>query len=175
MRCSRPHCRSRPCPVPPHTVLSSPRRRPNGPCPRCDRHGTVIPWARTLLAALPLLLLLLAAAWLLRGLLPADPALALATREGPDAPAAAEPPPDPKPALKAAFSSEEVARPRPEDRAGADRGGAQEAHRRLQAAGSAQAAAPGRLGTAAGGATAEARAHAGTSACTAAAAGPAQR
>ncbi len=69
--------------------------------------STVIPWARTLLAALPLLLLLLGAAWLLRGLLPADPALALATREGPDAPAAAEPPPDPKPALKAAFSSEE--------------------------------------------------------------------
>jgi hypothetical protein len=69
--------------------------------------STVIPWARTLLAALPLLLLLLGAAWLLRGLLPADPALALATREGPDAPAAAEPPPDPKPALKAAFSNEE--------------------------------------------------------------------
>jgi hypothetical protein len=69
--------------------------------------STVIPWARTLLAALPLLLLLLGGAWLLRGLLPADPALALATREGPDAPPAAEPAPDPKPALKAAFSNEE--------------------------------------------------------------------
>src|SRR5580704_11673212 len=66
--------------------------------------STVIPWARTLLAALPLLLLLLGGAWLLRGLLPADPALALATREGPDAPPAAEPAPDPKPALKAACS-----------------------------------------------------------------------
>jgi hypothetical protein len=70
--------------------------------------SSVIPWARTLAAALPLLLLLLAGAWLLRGLLPADPALALATREGPDAPPAAEPAPDPKPALKAAFSTEEA-------------------------------------------------------------------
>ena len=69
--------------------------------------SSVIPWARTLAAALPLLLLLLGGAWLLRGLLPADPALALATREGPDAPPAPEAPPDPKPALKAAFSSEE--------------------------------------------------------------------
>jgi hypothetical protein len=69
--------------------------------------GTTIPWARTLLAALPLLLLLLGGAWLLRGCLPADPALALVTREGPDAAPAPEPPPDPKPALKAAFSNEE--------------------------------------------------------------------
>jgi len=66
-----------------------------------------IPWARTLLAALPLLLLLLGSAWLLRGCLPADPALALVTREGPPAPPAPEPAPDPKPALKAAFSNEE--------------------------------------------------------------------
>jgi hypothetical protein len=70
--------------------------------------STVIPWARTLAAALPLLLLLLAGAWLLRGLLPADPALALATREGPPAPPALEAAPDPKPALKAAFSTEEA-------------------------------------------------------------------
>ncbi len=69
--------------------------------------GTTIPWARTLLAALPLLLLLLGSAWLLRGCLPADPALSLATREGPDAPPAPEPAPDPKPALKASFSNEE--------------------------------------------------------------------
>jgi hypothetical protein len=69
--------------------------------------GTSIPWARTLLAALPLLLLLLGGAWLLRGCLPADPALSLATREGPDAPPAPGPPPDPKPALKVAFSNEE--------------------------------------------------------------------
>src|SRR5260370_13327096 len=68
--------------------------------------SSVIPWARTLLAALPLLFLLLGGAWLLRGLLPADPALALATREGPDAPPAAEPAPDPKPALNSAFSDE---------------------------------------------------------------------
>ena len=69
--------------------------------------GATIPWARTLLAALPLLLLLLGSAWLLRGCLPADPALSLATREGPDAPPAPEPAPDPKPALKASFSNEE--------------------------------------------------------------------
>jgi hypothetical protein len=49
---------------------------------------TTIPWLRTLLLALPLLLLLLAGAWLLRQILPDDPALALATREGPPAPAA---------------------------------------------------------------------------------------
>ena len=70
--------------------------------------STVIPWARTLAAALPLLLLLLGGAWLLRGLLPADPALALATREGPPAPPALEAAPDPKPALKVAFSTEEA-------------------------------------------------------------------
>ena len=70
--------------------------------------STVIPWARTLAAAVPLLLLLLGGAWLLRGLLPADPALALATREGPAAPPAPEAAPDPKPALKAAFSTEEA-------------------------------------------------------------------
>jgi hypothetical protein len=67
----------------------------------------VIPWARTLLAALPLLLLLLAGAWLLRSWLPAEPDLALATREGPPAPPAPEPIADPLPALKAAFSTEE--------------------------------------------------------------------
>src|SRR6266849_4059223 len=69
--------------------------------------STIIPWGRTLLAALPLLLLLLAGAWLLRGCLPAEPDMALATREGPPAAAAPEPAPDPKPALKAAFSTEE--------------------------------------------------------------------
>src|SRR5205085_8665180 len=41
-----------------------------------------IPWFRTLLAALPLLLLILGGAWLLRELLPADPDTAMATREG---------------------------------------------------------------------------------------------
>jgi hypothetical protein len=67
----------------------------------------VIPWARTLLLALPLLLLLLGAAWLLRELLPSPPDLSLATREGPPAPPAPDPPPDPLPGLKAAFSTEE--------------------------------------------------------------------
>lgn len=66
---------------------------------------TAIPWARTLLAALPLLLLLLGLAYLLRDWLPAEPDLALATREGPPAP-----PPvavhDPLPVLKASLASE---------------------------------------------------------------------
>lgn len=67
-----------------------------------------IPWFRTLLAALPLLLLLLAGAWLLRELLPMDPQTAMATREGP--PAALAPPaaPDPTPLMKASLSAEEA-------------------------------------------------------------------
>jgi hypothetical protein len=69
--------------------------------------ATGIPWLRTLLAALPFLLLLLAGAWLLRGLLPDDPALALATREGPPPPPPAAAPPDPLPAMKASLGSEE--------------------------------------------------------------------
>ncbi|MFO1081771.1 MAG: SrfA family protein [Reyranellaceae bacterium] len=66
-----------------------------------------IPWLRSLLLALPLLALLLGAAWLLREILPAEPELALATREGPAAGPPPEAPPDPLPALRAAFSSEE--------------------------------------------------------------------
>ena len=66
-----------------------------------------IPWLRTLLAALPFLLLLLAGAWLLRSLLPDDPALTLATREGPPAPPAPAAAPDPRPAMKASLNSEE--------------------------------------------------------------------
>jgi hypothetical protein len=66
-----------------------------------------IPWLRTLLAALPFLLLLLAGAWLLRGLLPDDPALSLATREGPPPPPPAAAPPDPLLAMKASLASEE--------------------------------------------------------------------
>ncbi len=67
-----------------------------------------IPWLRTLLAALPFLLLLLAGAWLLRSLLPDDPAMALATREGPPPPPAAAAPPDPLPAMKASLGDEET-------------------------------------------------------------------
>ena len=67
----------------------------------------VIPWVRTLVLALPLLMLLLGTAWLLRDRLPAEPELALATREGPPPPPAPDPPPDPLPALKAAFSTEQ--------------------------------------------------------------------
>ncbi|MGZ5912759.1 MAG: SrfA family protein [Reyranella sp.] len=89
-----------------HSVLEAPAVPRSLPALRPA--STVIPWARTLAAALPLLLLLLAGAWLLRSLLPADPALALATREGPPAPPPLEAPPDPKPALKAAFSTEEA-------------------------------------------------------------------
>jgi hypothetical protein len=93
-----------PSPAAHRAVLEAPIRTA---VPMLRPPGTTIPWARTLLAALPLLLLLLGSAWLLRGCLPADPALALVTREGPDAPPAPEPAPDPKPALKTAFSNEE--------------------------------------------------------------------
>jgi hypothetical protein len=66
-----------------------------------------VPWARSLLLGVGLVALLLAGAWLLREALPDDPTLALATREGPLAARAAEPPPDPFPAMKASLSSEE--------------------------------------------------------------------
>lgn len=91
----------------------SPARRPvlEAPAvagvPALRPASTTIPWLRTLLLALPLMLLLLGAAWLLREMLPADPSLSLATREGPPAPPPGEPPPDPTPALKAAFSTEQ--------------------------------------------------------------------
>ncbi len=68
--------------------------------------STIIPWARSLAAALPLLLLVLAGAWLLRGCLPADPALTLVTREGPPAPPAPPAPHDSLPLLKASLSTE---------------------------------------------------------------------
>ena len=95
-----------PTPYEHRPVLQAPPVPPALPAVRPA--STIIPWARTLAAALPLLLLLLGGAWLLRGCLPADPALTLATREGPSAPPPPEPAPDPKPALKAAFSAEEA-------------------------------------------------------------------
>jgi hypothetical protein len=67
-----------------------------------------IPWFRTLLLALPLLLLLLGGMWLLRELLPADPNTALATREGPDEAAPPPAPADPLPAMKASLSTEQA-------------------------------------------------------------------
>ena len=66
-----------------------------------------VPWWRTLALALPLLLLLMGGAWLLRGLLPVEPDVAIATREGPPAPPPPEALPDPVPALKAAYSTEQ--------------------------------------------------------------------
>ena len=67
--------------------------------------GSALPVA----ASLPLLLLLLGAAWLLRDLLPAPPELALATREATAAPTAPTPPRDDRlPILKASLSSEQA-------------------------------------------------------------------
>ncbi len=100
-------------PAPPAAVPSpASGHRPvlAAPEPRLPRAAAAtapaIPWLRTLFLALPLLLLLLGAAWLLREALPVDPALSLVTREGPPPPAAAAPP-DPLPALKAAFAAEQ--------------------------------------------------------------------
>src|SRR5262249_14490108 len=87
--------------------MRQPVLQPPGPRLPVRPPVRIIPWVRTLLVALPLLLLLVGAAWLLRELMPAPPELALATREGPPAPPAPEPPPDPLPALKAAFSTEQ--------------------------------------------------------------------
>ncbi|MDP1751020.1 MAG: hypothetical protein Q8L22_16340, partial [Reyranella sp.] len=73
--------------VPQHRpVIEPPAVAPSLPVARPTT--SVIPWARSLAAALPLLLLVLGGAWLLRGCLPVDPALTMATREGPPAPPA---------------------------------------------------------------------------------------
>jgi hypothetical protein len=82
----------RPLPVRPLSMNTGPR---------------AIPWFRSLLVALPLLLLLLGGAWLLRELLPADPETAMATHEGPDA-APMAPPPNPLPGIKASLSTEQA-------------------------------------------------------------------
>ena len=87
------------------SVLDAPAPMPALPVRAVPR---TIPWVRTLLLALPLLLLLLGGAWLLRELLPADPDTALATREGPDAAPAPTAPPDPLPAMKASLSTEQA-------------------------------------------------------------------
>jgi hypothetical protein len=73
--------------------------------PVVPTRAATIPWARTLLAALPLLLLLLAGAWLLRDWLPRDPTLAMAMHEGPPRPPAVAAH-DPLPILKASLASE---------------------------------------------------------------------
>jgi hypothetical protein len=93
--------------------LHAPARRPVLEAAQMARPGlpavipaTGVPWWRTLALALPLLLLLLGGAWLLRGLLPVVPDVAIATREGPPAPPPPEAAPDPMPALKAAYSTE---------------------------------------------------------------------
>jgi hypothetical protein len=83
-----------------------PRALPVRPLPMRTVPRT-IPWFRSLLLALPLLLLLLGGAWLLRELLPADPETAMATHEGPDA-APVVPPPDRLPAIKASLSTEKA-------------------------------------------------------------------
>ena len=100
--------------VPQHrSVLDAPPRRPLPMRPGPMRSLPVrvvprtIPWFRSLLIALPLLLLLLGGAWLLRELLPADPETAMATHEGPDA-APAVAPPDRLPAIKASLSTEKA-------------------------------------------------------------------
>jgi hypothetical protein len=69
--------------------------------------STTIPWLRTLLAAVPLLLLLLAGAWLLRDLLPADPSTEMALHEGPPRPPAPVAV-DQLPVLKASLSTEQA-------------------------------------------------------------------
>ena len=93
-----------PAPVVRHQSVLAPAALP-AVATRVATIPTTIPWARTLLAALPLLLLLLAGAWLLRDWMPGDPALAMAMHEGPPrAPAVAAH--DPLPVLKASLASE---------------------------------------------------------------------
>ena len=95
--------------------------------------------------ALPLLLLLLGGAWLLRELLPADPDTGAGDARRPAGAArAALRRPIRCPAIKASLSTEASARQGAAARARDDRGRAQEARRRLQAAGAAEAAAPAR-------------------------------
>ena len=75
--------------------------------PAAAAAATGVPWFRTLAAALPLMLLLIGGAWLLRGCLPADPDLDIVTREGPDAPRAGAAGADRLPVLRASLSAEQ--------------------------------------------------------------------
>ena len=101
-------------PLPQRQPVLAPDQTPQTPLPPAFAPAVIaaarpgVPWLRVLALALPLLALLLGAAWLLRGQIPADPALSLATREGPDAPPPGPPPPDPQPVLKASLSSEQA-------------------------------------------------------------------
>ena len=97
----------------PIATAQVPRHRPvveppaAGPAlPAIRPRPAIIPWVRALAAALPLLLLVMGGAWLLRGLLPVDPALTMATREGPPAPPAPPAGPDPLPVLKTSLATE---------------------------------------------------------------------
>jgi hypothetical protein len=89
------------------SVLNPPSPIPLPPAVPVAAAATSIPWFRTLLLALPLLALLLDGVWMLRDMLPVNPSLAVATREGPDA----LPPPAPidrRPVLKASLSQEQA-------------------------------------------------------------------
>ena len=99
---SLPKAPIQPTPVAQHVPVLAPAM-----LPAAAARAATIPWARTLLAALPLLLLLLAGAWLLRELLPADPTQALALNEGGPRPAAALVD-DPLPVLKASLGTEQA-------------------------------------------------------------------
>jgi hypothetical protein len=100
-------------PAPGRRSVLDPQQSPPPPSPQPSPSlpallpaATTIPWARSLVAALPLLLLVLGGAWLLRGYLPIDPALTLVTREGPPAPPAPPAPHDSLPLLRASLSTE---------------------------------------------------------------------
>ena len=96
-------------PVPqPSPVLAAPALAAPAVLPITSAAAPVasIPWFRSMLLALPLLALLLGAAWLMRDHLAADPALSMTTREGPPAPSAPPAPPDPLPVLRASLSDE---------------------------------------------------------------------
>jgi hypothetical protein len=101
-----PKAPAAPAPVVRHQSVLGPAAGPMV-ATRAATIPATIPWARTLLAAVPLLLLLLAAAWLLRDWLPGDPTLAMAMHEGPPRPPAMVAH-DPLPVLKASLAAEDA-------------------------------------------------------------------